>query len=314
MFNGMLSKNILATVAYYDGMNYPLTSFEVWSLMLKLGGREEERKFSLAEVIEEMEKGSVSRLIEGRNGFYFLKGRANLVEERIERNKVSDQKLRKIIRGGSFLRFIPFLEMIAVSGRVAMKNSVPKSDLDILIAFKKGHIFLGRFFTVLLLGILGERRHDDKIKDKICLNHFVSDEFEISVKDIFSSHEYVFLIPLFNFEAYGKFMKKNEDWILRYRPNFGNEVRGSREIVDTVFSKNFRKIGEIVFGSMWLEKFLKKIQTEKIENNPKTKTKGSVIIYSEKELAFWPEFEKHGPRIFEKFQEKLSDLGRGGEA
>ena len=49
-------------------------------------------------------------------------------------------------------------------------------------------------------------------------------------------------------------------------------------------------------------------QIEKIKNNPKTKNSGGMIIHSQNELAFWPDFEKQGPLIFQRFQEKMAKL------
>lgn len=305
--SGMLSKNILATITYYDGMNYPLTAFEVWSLMLAIGA--ESQGCSLKETIFELEKGQISKFITQDRGFYFLRDRKGLVDERLERNKISDQKLRLTLKAVRFLRFIPFLKMVAVAGRVAMKNSVSGSDLDLLLVFEKGHLFTGRFLSLSVLAMLGMRRHGDLVKDRICSNHFLSDSFEVSVKDIFSSHEYVFLLPVFGFESYAVFLEKNKDWLSRYRPNFENSVPGPREVKDIYFSRSVRHIGEILFSPSSIERRFKKWQTDKIERNPKTDTPGGIIIYTDDELAFWPEFEKQGPRIFEKFQKRLSELG-----
>jgi hypothetical protein len=49
-------------------------------------------------------------------------------------------------------------------------------------------------------------------------------------------------------------------------------------------------------------------QKEKIEKNPKSQKMGGLIIYSDEELAFWPNFEKQGPAVFEKFQKKLREI------
>ncbi len=304
----MLSKNILATIVYYDCMNYPLTAFEIFNLMIELEKKENEKNISLGEVVMELEKGSVLEFVDEYQGFFFLKGRKNLVSERIEKNKLSDQKLKKIIKQVSVLRWVPFLRSIMIAGRVAMKNSVPESDFDLLLIMEKGHIFSGRFFSFLVLSILGRRRHDKKIKDRICLNHYLAEKSVVSIKDIFSSHEYVFLLPIFGFEVYADFLKKNTQWLSSYRPYFENEIRSAREINDTYLSRKMRKLMEKIFGSFWLEKKLEEIQIKKIKRNPKTKNEGGIIICSREELAFWPEFQKQGPRIFEKFQNKIANL------
>lgn len=331
-----INKNILATIAYYDIMDYPLTAFEVWKYLIARNTeprkvatlprsehetQTEDDRCALADVMGELEneisaKGGPAygwkKYIENFQGFYFLRGRKNLVRQRLERNKVSEAKYKIVLRAVKFLKFIPYIRMIAVSGRVAMKNAEGESDLDLLIIFEKGHIFTGRFLSFALLSILGVRRKDKKIKNRICLNHFLSTDFSVSVKDLFSSHAYVFMLPIFNFESYQKFLKKNE-WIKNYCPNFRNEIQALKEEKDNNFSKIFRKILEKVFSLEFIERNLKKIQVAKIKVNPKTQKMGGVIIYSDDELAFWPDFEKQGPRIYEKFKDKLAELGIEGK-
>lgn len=308
-----LQKNILFTIIYYDVMDYPLTAFEVWKYLISRNTKHETcseddySRCSLAEVMGSLESEEIKKHIEEYQGFYFLKGRKFLVEQRLERNKISEEKYKIILRAVKFLKFIPYIRMVAVAGRVAMKNARVKSDLDILVIFERGHIFTGRFLAFILLGFSGARRKDKKIKNKICLNHFFSTDFSVSIKDLFSSHAYVFMLPVFGFKYYQKFLEKN-DWIRDFRPNFSNEISSLKEKKDSQFSKTVRKFLEYVFSPEIIERKLKKFQVAKIKFNPKTQKKGAVIIYSDDELAFWPDFEKQGPRIYGRFKNKLAEL------
>ncbi len=306
-----ISQNILATIAYYDVLDYPLTIFELWKYLIKNTESEidgqAEKKILLADIIKELESEDLKKKFETHRGFYFLPNRKDLIYSRIERNKISEDKYKIIRRVAKLLKFIPYTRMVAVAGRVAMKNAEKKSDLDFLIVFEKGHIFTGRFLTVILLSILGKRRSGGKIKNKICLNHFLSTDFSVSVQDLFSSHEYVFMLPIFGFEAYRNFFMRNV-WIKNYRPNFDNKIPILKEEKDSRFSKQVRKILEKIFSLQFIESILKKMQIRKIIKNPKTQRTGGVIIYSDDELAFWPDFEKQGPRIFEKFRERVEQI------
>lgn len=309
-----LSKNILSTVAYYDVMDYPMTAFEIWKYLIsskyEVEGEKQEEKAgnSLGEVIEELEKEETKKFISEFRGFYFLKGKENLVEKRIERNKISNMKLKKARKIIAWLKFVPFVRMIAVAGRVGAKNSCAGSDIDILIVFRQGKIFTGRFLATALVHFLGKRRHADKIANRICFNHFVSDEMSISVQDLYSSHNYVFITPLFGADLFRKFLEKNL-WIKNYRPNFSFLENNLKEIKDTKISSWIRGYLEKIFSSDRIENKLKKWQSEKIKKNPLTEKKGGMIICSEAELAFWPDFENQGPKIFEKFQENLEKIG-----
>ncbi|HCP08318.1 MAG TPA: hypothetical protein DIT25_00755, partial [Candidatus Moranbacteria bacterium] len=266
-------------------------------------------QYPLHDIITELESDNIKRFIEEDNGFHFLKGRKDLVGQRIRRNKISEQKMRIARRAVWWLRFVPFIKFVAVTGRLAMKNAERRSDIDILVAFKKGKIFTGRFFLTGLIHLLGKRRHGKKITNRICLNHFITDDFQVSVKDIFSAHEYSFMTPLFNGGEFGKFHAAN-DWIGGYKKNFVPDPGNLKIIKDSFFPKIARAILEKILLSAKLEQVLKKYQIGRIKKNPLTEQNGGIVIYGDEELGFWPNFENQGPKVFEQFKKTLNDLAR----
>lgn len=306
--NNNLSKHILATIAYYDVMDYPMTSFEVWKYLTIISG-EGEKSYSLHDVIHELESEKLMRFIKEENGFYMLKDRIALADQRIYRNKISEKKFKRLLGMVSFLRFLPYIKMIGVTGRMAMKNAQEKSDLDLLIIFKQGKMWTGRALVTFCMQILGKRRYGKKIKDRICLNHFIAEESSISIRDIFSTNEYVFLLPIYGFSNFIKFQKINE-WIKNFKPNIFFEIKNLKRIKESSFSRSIKFFLEKLFIFEFVENNLRKWQKRKIENNPKTKQAGSMIIYEDSELAFWPNFENQGPRIFASFKERLNKISQ----
>ncbi len=304
-----LQKYILSTLVYYDVLDYPMTAFEIWKYLTVIGGQDlpEEESFSLAEILEELAAEKLRKFIENKNGYYFLRGREDLVAQRIFRNKISERKFKIARRTVWFLRFVPFVRGVAVTGRLAAKNAENGSDIDFLIVLKEGKIFTGRLLATLLVHALGRRRHGAKIRDRICLNHFISDKFFISVKDIFSAHEYVFLAPVFGEASFDEFYANN-DWIKKYKINFMPGGENLKAAADSAFSSRVRKFLEKIFTADSIEKSLKKWQQKRIAGNPKTQQAGAVIINDDLELSFWPNFENQGPKVFEKFQKRLSGL------
>jgi len=309
-------KQIVATVAYYDEMDYPLTSFEIWKSFTNYESNTNILidKLELAETIELLENEELRKYIESYNGFYFLKGRKELVEKRIKKNKVASLKLKKLRRIVWFLRFVPFARMIAVTGRLAMKNTGKNSDWDLFVLLKKGKIWTGRTLVTAFVHLIGKRRYGNKIKDRICLNYFITDEsLKINIKErpfevnLFSASEYSFMIPLFGFRVFRKFQIRNP-WIREFKPNFEiSEVRNMKMISDNHFSKVLRKSGERLLGFDFIENFLRNIEKNKIANNPKTHLAGSVIEANDDCLVFLP--EPQGKEIYEKTLEKLESLG-----
>lgn len=307
-----LKKNILATVAYYDGLDYPLTSFEIWKYLLRVANdrqQEEgaERDFSMFDVIRELDSDSMKRHIEECKGFYLLKGRTALAEKRITNNKISARKIKRLRRVVWFLRFIPYVRMIGVTGRLAMKNATEGSDWDLLVVLKAGKIWTGRTLVTLATHLMGKRRYRGRIKDRVCLNYFITDEsLEIATKDIFSSHEYFFMFPLFGKGTHERFQAKNK-WIKKFRPIYSlTEIDNLKLMDSNKFSEAIKKIGELVLDSRALEDWLGKWQRAKIMKNPKTKKAGSLIQASRESLVFLP--EPQGPKVFERFRKKIESL------
>jgi len=221
------------------------------------------------------------------------------------------KKLRRIVW---ILKFIPFVRMIAVTGRLAMKNAERDSDWDLFVVLKKGRIWIGRTLVTAFIHAIGKRRYGNKIKDRICLNYFVTDEsLKINIKErslevnLFSASEYSFMIPLFGFKVFRKFQIRNS-WIREFKPNFEiSEVRNMKMISDSHFSKVLRKTGERILGFNFIENLLRKIEKNKIANNPKTHLAGGIIEANDDALAFLP--EPQGKEIYEKTLEKLESLG-----
>lgn len=312
-------KQIMMTVAYYDEMDYPLTAFEVWKHLIAIEGEDDSKqeellKLSLADIADILEKKELGNYIEEYQGFYFLKGRRLLVGKRLKRNKIASLKMKKLRKIVWFIRFIPFIRMIGITGRLAMKNTGKSSDWDLLVVLKKGKIWTGRTLLTAFVHLIGKRRHGSKIRDRICLNYFITDEpLEINISErsfevnLFSAGEYSFIIPLFGFKTFRKFQIRNS-WIKDFKPNYGlSEVKSARMVSDDHFSKLIRKCGEKLLGFDFIENLLRKLEMEKIARNPKTHLPGSIIDANNETLVFLP--EPQGKEIYERCREKLVALG-----
>jgi hypothetical protein len=306
-----LDKNILATIIYYDVLNYPLTAFEVWKYLIRTDyyvSRNEALSVAFAQIANKLQGKELNKYIEHSSGFYFLRGRKELVEKRIANNKISIGKIKKLQRIVWWLRFLPFVRMVGITGALAMKNAKVSSDLDLLIVLKYGKIWTGRTLVTVFLHIFKKRRHGEKVADRACLNHFITDQsLEVITKSMFSANEFMFLFPLYGWEAYHKFQIKNQ-WIRDIKPTYAlADIAPLKIMSDSYVSKSVRNIGEMIFSALWLEKLLKKIEKKLIMNNPKTHQEGSLIYANDDALVFLP--NPHGPLEFEKFKAKLEEIG-----
>jgi predicted nucleotidyltransferase len=292
-------------------MDYPMTSFEIWKYLFQLEKKDSKDQsgsdMSLPLIAEELEGEKLKKIIEEYHGFFFLKGRKSLVDQRINRNKISESKIRILLKVTKILRFVPYVRMIAVTGRMAMKNAEEKSDLDVLIVIKEGRIFTGRTLVTLAVHLMGKRRYRGKIANRVCLNYFITtNSLEISMKDMYSSSEYYFMLPLFGKETFRKFQKDNR-WISEYKANYQETSADNlKTIEDDFLSAKIRYIGEKIFTFNFIEKILKTWQIKRINKNPKTNQIGSMVVASDEALVFLP--NPQGPKIYDKFKEKISSL------
>ncbi|MFA6047205.1 MAG: hypothetical protein WCV59_04525 [Parcubacteria group bacterium] len=300
-------KKILDTIIYYDILDYPMTSFEIWKYLIndqKTSNKEQYEKIKLVDIIKELENEELRKKIEEYRGYYFLKGRKKLVEQRIERNKIAEKKFKKVRKIVKVLRFVPFVRMIAVTGRLAMKNTDKSSDLDLLVVLKHGHIFTGRTLVTLVTHLLGVRRYGQKISNRVCLNFFITDRsLKINLKDLFSSSEYYFIWPLYGYKTFKRFQEANS-WIEDFRENYILEKNANLKLIRENFgARVIREIGEMIFSFQFIENWLRDWQMRRIMNDSRTHIMGSMVMADDNALIFLP--EPQGPGVFEKFREKM---------
>lgn len=297
----IVNKGILKTIVYYDCLDYPLT-------------KEELEVFSFGS-----EGNQIGAEIEKFDGFYFLKGRKELIEKRKKRNQIAEKKWEKTRKSVRWLQIVPYLRMVFASGSLALKNTAKESDLDVLIVVKHGRIWTVRFLTIILLSLLGVRRtrYQKIAPDKICLNHFITDKsLYIPRKSIYTAQLYARLAPVFveDEKLVDKFTEANS-WISEY-------VRGWPECVKKYddmmiyhrrsqnYNSKIKTLGEKILNTKfgdWLENILKKYQLLRINNHHLTYKAGGRIKADDESLEFHPESPEL--KIIERYNKKIVEFG-----
>ncbi len=305
-----LNRLIRLTLAYYDVFGMPLSGFEVWKHLLAPEGDAEGKwhpKYRLSDIERALEEDVTAEKIASRSGFYMLCGRESLVVRRREEDKVSSARLKRVKRLASLLRYVPFVRMIGVTGSLALKQSGKESDWDLFIVLTRGYIFTGRTVVTGFLHAIGKRRHGTLVRDRACLNYFVTEDgLEIGTKDLFSAHEYRFLIPVFGFHTFQRFERKNH-WLARFKVNaMPTEVAPLWEVRDTVPARRIRAVFEALLAWHALEAWLARWQTAKIRRNPKTAIPGGLIETTDRSLIFLP--KPRGPKVFEQWKRRSGEV------
>jgi predicted nucleotidyltransferase len=202
-----------------------------------------------------------------KDGYYFLKGKENILYKKALRERASEGKIKIAEKNASVLAKLPGIKGVFVTGALSMNNAEEESDIDLMIITKKNLLWTTRFFTYLLLKIMNasvRKPKEENQKDKLCLNIWL-DESTLSWnkkdRNIYSAHEIAQVIPILNKgNIYQTFLQKNS-WILDFWPNSVRiESTKDKKIKSAGTTGIFEKV------AFWLQyKYMKnKITKEKV--------------------------------------------------
>lgn len=206
----MKKQTILKTLHYADIFDYPLRFEEI-------------QKYSVETLAVEVLKEILSQM--GSGPYYCLPGREEIIELRKRREVYSQPKLKKARKVAALLKFIPWIKLIGVTGALAVENSDPGDDIDLIIVTAPKRLWLTRGLVVTFLRLTGQYRRPGKIKDKICPNLMLSkDALDFPDHDLFTAHEIVQMKPIYDREnTYQQFLQANR-WLKDFLPNWRPDV------------------------------------------------------------------------------------------
>ncbi|MBI2327160.1 hypothetical protein HYU92_02470 [Candidatus Curtissbacteria bacterium] len=221
---------ILATLAYHDIFDYPLTIREIHRYIINYQTPQKAVEKNVNVLLNQHKIGE-------RRGFYFLKNRSMIVSTRLKRQKYSIPKLKKAQFFAQILKFIPTVKLVAISGALSMGNSHKDDDIDLVIVSQKDLLWTTRFLTnVVLLPfkrtplkntsqvVLSEVEGTPpgwKQTNRACLNVFLDEsDLKINPQNLYTAHEICQMKPLWDRnETYSQFIKANS-WVKKFLPNW----------------------------------------------------------------------------------------------
>ena len=195
-----LNYNQFLAVVYDDIFDWPLTAAEI-------------KKWEI------LGKGEQSKKVIFEKGYYCLRRRT--IALRREREKISARKMAKAKKVIEWLKKIPTVEGVFLTGSVVAGNAKRDADIDLMIVTKPNTLWLTRAVIVVLLKIKKMyRSHSASAsRDKICPNIFLdSEHLEIKEKTLYTAHEVRQVKCLFdrgNIES--RWFRKNQ-WTRKYLP------------------------------------------------------------------------------------------------
>jgi predicted nucleotidyltransferase len=302
-----LATAIYHTIRYYDLFNQPVTAVQIWRSLivesfqshLRWAGR---HVYSLKSIQASLISMRVAKRIESKWGYFFLKGKAGNVTERMHRLHEAQDKWKLTQRLIKFVSIAPFVKGIAMAGSLAEGNTRADSDLDVLVIATRGRIWTARLILIMLAQLTGHRRKhwDDRAPDKLCLNHYITDNalaVNKQIRNLYTAISYRHLIPIYGQAAFEEFYQANVSWQKKYLMYPEPPHIQSSFIVHTpYFGRVFKKIIEAILlepvGNA-VERWAEKIQRSSIARHTLPGQVGRVVL-SNTELAFHPDTKVPG--------------------
>jgi hypothetical protein len=271
-----MSEAIIKNIAFFDMFDFPLVAIEILEGL--------NLKSDLGEVIGVLDDmaGRDGR-IGTKDGFYFLAGRSDIVETRLKRYNTSSRKFRRALLTARIFRLVPWIRLIAVGNLLGADNFRGEADIDFFIVAEKGRIWVTRFFTVVIVKLLGLRASEERKRDRICLSFFVSeDALDLSglmlplgsgepvlanqpagKDDPYFAHWLSNLNIIYEQEdwAVDGFWQAN-GWLCAVLPNWSPIIRLQTGVIRGGFGKLYGKIMDFLFG--WLEGYLERLQMARL--------------------------------------------------
>ena len=212
------AQSILATVSYSDIFEYPLTREELWKYYI--GNAASYQSFT-----QELSRLLAQKKLLKQDNYYVLPARKYLTQERNERRIAAQLKLPVARKVARLLGVIPSVWCVGISGALAMHNTPEDDDIDLFIITAPSTLWFTRLLITVTLDLLKWRRRPDDVivKDKVCLNMFVSaDRLELPRRqqDLYGAHELAQLVPLVNKKnTYEQLLARNK-WVHKFLPHF----------------------------------------------------------------------------------------------
>lgn len=220
----MISDSIISTLIYSDYFGFPLTSRE---LHARLVGAQISEKSLLSQLSSILS----SKLIEKTGDYYHLPGKKSLVKRREKRQKLSiTPRIIANSRAGE-IGAIPGVLAVFLTGSLAMNNSDPSSDIDLMIIARPNTLWLTRLLVTLYTSILGLRRSPGMgiHSGKLCLNLYLTPDSCLippSKQSLYSAYELIQAVPLYDPHHLHSHLLICNSWIKTHLPNFKPKLVG----------------------------------------------------------------------------------------
>lgn len=291
-------ENILATLAYFDLFNYPLTSGEIF-LFLK-------NKYELCDFEIALKCLVANQSIYQFSNFYSLKNDYSLIARRCKGNKKAADMIKTAGKVSDILIRFPYVRAIAISGSLSKNYADENSDIDLFIITAKNRLWIAR----TLMHAFKKLTFLINKQDYFCMNYYIDEEqLEIVEKTLYTAIEVVTLIPLQGDTAIERFYAANA-WTREYLPNKIMRISSAKPLKPSLFKRLFEKMMDNNAGNaidnilmnITAGRWLKKTATKKLNS------KGTIMSLDVNKHYAKPDPKNFQHKLLEQYERKVSRI------
>lgn len=297
---------VLATLAYFDLFEYPLTLNELTRYLFKL----EPDQHHISVMVKESQK------IRQRGSYYQLADSKDRITTRHERELIAKHLWKRVEKYRWVFKIIPYVRLVAVCNTLALNNTKEKSDIDLFIVTEPNRLFTARLLLTAALHLLGVRRRGSKVTGRFCLSFFAAENHLIAGKiakkpyDIYLAYWLQTLQPIAgDRRVYENLLEQNSAWLKQFFENpplynMHNFKETSHRM--RVFKEWLEKILNRQFGTR-IEEKLAEWQLKRAENKRKQLNVEQNDVIIEKTLLKFHNIDLRN-EIFKAWTKKLEEV------
>ncbi len=269
-----LEMALLSTLIYFDQFDYPLTSIELKKWIYWPGFLSSGTPLDLLDIETTLQKSAqLSSVIETSSGFWFLRGRSDLIFTRGKRYREAQKKYRRLRRVLFWTRAVPFIRAVFVTNTLSYNNTRKESDIDLFMITAKDKMWSARFFMVSFLKLCGIRpRRDGYHQDAVCANFWVAESHlgvaEVAwrnrrgeIVDVHLAHLFGCMVPVWDDKNMLKKFFAENHWIDTFFGNdYHNRLNSTRRIRHTVLTRFCQSLLEKIFFEKGFERKVRQFQ------------------------------------------------------
>jgi predicted nucleotidyltransferase len=290
--------NILATLAYFDMWDYPLTYGEIFLFL--------ENKYGQHDFTEALDQLIISKLVFHFDKFYSLKNDYMIAVRRNKGNKKAAELINKAKEVGAFLIRFPYVRGIGISGSLSKNCADDNSDIDFFIITERNRLWLARTFMHMFkkLTFLVGKQHN------YCMNYYVDEaKLQIVEKNIYTAIEVATIIPLEGDTTFESFFKTNV-WMHDFLPNKCMRLATAKPIKKLWYKALLERLFNNPFGD-WLDNVLMRITSgrwNKKTEMKKLNMRGTVMSMAASKHFAKPAPENFQVKLIERYRNKVANL------